>query len=142
MLHSCIGVPKGNVRALGLDHEHSRCAVAHLLSTPPPDIIILDQTLDYTLTHGLCYYGTTIADELRASGFKGFICVCTADPPKTKRSDSIQMVIDKQGVPRTAAVITAGYLEWLATTAESIPTIEESPTVELTYALDEQEGLS
>ena len=118
MLHACIGVPKGNVRALGLDHEHARCAVAQLL-TPLPDIIILDQILDYTATYGICYYGTTIAAELRAKGFKGFICVCTADPQLITHTDSIQMVIDKQGLPRTAAVIKAGYFEWLAATKTS-----------------------
>ena len=131
MLHTCIGVPKCNVRALGLDHEHARCAVAHLLITPPPDIIILDQMLDYTATHGVCYYGTTIADELRAAGFKGFICICTADPLKIKCSDSIQMMIDKNGVPRTAATIKARYVEWLAATTASTTTNDEIPVAGL-----------
>ena len=142
MLHTCIGVPKGNVRALGIDHEHARCAVAHLLITPPPDIIILDQMLDYTLTHGMCYYGTTIADELRAAGFKGFICICTADPLKIKGSDNFQMVLDKQGVPRTAAVLKTGYCKWLATTTASPTTDDERLVAGQAWAHDDQVGLS
>ena len=120
-------MPPGNVRALGLYHEHARCAVVQLLTAPRPDIIILDQMLDYTATHGVCYYGTTIAAELRAAGFAGFLCICTADPQLIAHSESIQLVIDKQGVPRTAAVVKAGYCAWLAGTAKSTTAIEEQP---------------
>ena len=113
-----------------------------MLITPPPDIIILDQNLDFAQTHGKCYYGTTIADELRAADFKGFICVCTADPPKVKRSSSFQMVIDKHGVPHTAAVIKAGYIEWLGATAASTTTKDERPVAGLVWTKNDQEGLS
>ena len=37
------GIPAGNVKALGMDVNHARNAVAHLMEPPLPDIIVLDQ---------------------------------------------------------------------------------------------------
>ena len=114
-LHKYFDVPKRNVRAIGLDVEHARSAVKTLLSPPRADIIILDQLIDYTTTHGECYFSTDVAKQLRAEGYSGYICLCTASAPDFEcLPTSINIVIDKQGVPLTASKIKCAYAEWIS----------------------------
>lgn len=43
---------------------------------PAPDVLILDQHLDYS---GVILYGTDVAQRLRTAGYGGFICVRSAN---------------------------------------------------------------
>ena len=107
-LHRLFNIPKDNVRALGIDVEHARNAVTLLLATSP-DIIILDQMLDYTNSAGMCFYGTDVATDLRATGYEGFICLCTAGARDMACPATVDLLIDKLGLPVTVAAIKAAF---------------------------------
>lgn len=55
---------------------HGTCTHPPLARWPAPDVLILDQHLDY---QGAIVYGTDVARRLRCAGYAGFICVRSAN---------------------------------------------------------------
>ena len=83
--------------------------------TEPPDIVVLDQHLDYIEDVGREYLGTDIARELRDKGYRGCVCLCTASAPEMLDKPlpvGIDFVLDKGGAPKLARDLVRAYSRW------------------------------
>ena len=120
-----LGVPETNVRVLGSEQE-VRNAVDEIFAFQP-DVVVLDQNIDFVASTGMCYLGTKIAHELRARGFVGLVCLCTADASvesievssgfkqKDDASESqcqhstIDLILEKSDVAQMAAAVLRAH---------------------------------
>ena len=69
------------------------------------------QLLDYSVTHGICFYGTVITKDLRKAGYEGFVCICTASVDLIS-AEGVDLIIEKSSIPETADAIKAAYTSW------------------------------
>ena len=98
---------------LGDDVQETRDAVKHIIA--PPDIVVLDQHLDYLQDVGSAYLGTEIARELRDKGYRGCVCLCTASAPEMLDKPlpaGVDFVFDKGGAPKLADDLVRAYSQW------------------------------
>ena len=89
-----------------------------LNNNPTPNLIILDQNLDYIKKS---YLGSEIAIQLRERGYTGCICLCTASAPGIIDTElpGVDFILDKY-YPRCRGnrgsimglMIKSHYLEW------------------------------
>ena len=116
-LASQLGLHARHVTVYGDDEAETRGAVEHILqATPRPDVVLLDQCLDYMPSHSVSYLGTNIASDLADRSFEGFVVLCTASAPVFIREGrtfpGVNAIVDKNGVGNVAAQVIAAFWVW------------------------------